>query len=623
MLQCFISHCSDDLESIVKQLDEILSNHFSKEKYSFFCSSTSSNPLLPGADVGMKLKKKLKESKCLVAIVTDNYLRSPISLTELSAKWFTCDNTSIIPLVYSSEGEKYFRQKFISNLVFLNAMDSSRSRINAELMLKCLKENGFEPIDENIFLDELTYFFRNCRQSTSTRPFIGSGDVYQNINLFCAEKGIKQLTSGVITHDVVIKQLAGKKEIFFVMTTGSSFIDTYSKEFLQNQIATGTSVYMIIPNKYSDFCRDVAVIESPENSADNFERLTLEFDSVVRKLKFVLEEAKRLVKDKNGIGHVFICAAYNLLRQTICMGKNENGECWGWMTTTMPPIRAAGNTPSIVFEGNISNAALFCNTVYRHVIKMIDVARQRNGIIDLADNPHFLSFTDDEIIDLEERQEIIKQWKEKYNRAHEYMKKRQHFDEYVLIEIAAQHPLNGDAPGEEFKARLDYGFQLFQKLRESGKKVCIYVPGSKHMYNGQVDHLSLSEAGCKYLLSLGIQKESLFGNKENIEYMGKNGVYNSCDECFVSASIFNDNCFGQLHCVCSPNQVVRKQLFYLNYRIIPFIHTVPVTGMFHNFTDELFNSIPTVLFKYPDWSVPECPIFQKSRLERMHGYKRE
>lgn len=178
MLQCFISHCSDDLESIVKQLDEILSkhNHFSKEKYSFFCSSTSSNPLLPGTNVGDELKKKLKEAKCMIAIVTDNYLRSSISLTELSAKWFSCDNTNIIPLVYSSEGEKYFKQDFISNLIYLNAMDSDRARINADLMLKCLKENDFIPNNDSKFLDELTKFFKTCKQKNSKRAFIGSGD---------------------------------------------------------------------------------------------------------------------------------------------------------------------------------------------------------------------------------------------------------------------------------------------------------------------------------------------------------------------------------------------------------------------------------------------------------------
>lgn len=619
MLQCFISHCSDDLKSIVRQLDNLLPKHFSEEKYSFFCSSTSSNPPLPGAVVGDELKKKLKESKCMIAIVTDNYLRSPISLTELSAKWFSGDNSSIIPLVYSSEGEKYFKQDFISNLVYLNTMDRDRSRINAELMLKCLKENDFIPFNESDFLDELTNFFETCKQNTPTRAFIGSGDVYQNIISFCENKGVKQLCSGAIDPKILRKNLAERKEIFIVMTTGSSFIDTYSKGFLQNEIANGTSVYMILPNKYSDFCKDVAFIESPENNIENYERLSREFDTVVSKLKFVLKEAKTKAKNNDNIGHVFICAAYNLLRQTICLGISENDECWGWLNTTMPPARTAGNTPTIVFEGNASNMDSFCYVVYQHVQQLIYVASQRNGIIDLANEPHFSSFEND--TDVREKQEVIKKWKEKFEIACKYMERRQSVDR-VLIEIAAQHPLKGELPGEEFKARLDYGYQLYQKLSKSGKNVYIYVPGSKHMFNGNIDLLTLSEAGCRYLLSLGIEKDKLFGDNENMEFMGENGVYNSCDECFVSASIFNDYSFGQLHCVCSPNQVTRKQLFYLNYRIIPFIHTVSEEKMFHNFTDELFNSVPSVLYKYPDWSIPECPIFEKSRLERMPGYRK-
>lgn len=359
MLQCFISHCSDDLESIVKQLDILLSKHFSKEKYSFFCSSTSSNPLLPGTDVGDELKKKLKESKCMVAIVTDNYLRSPISLTELSAKWFSGDNSSIIPLVYSSEGENYFKQDFISNLVYLNTMDTKRSRINAELMLKCLKENDFIPFNESDFLDELTNFFEVCKQNTSNRAFIGSGYIYQNINSFCENKGIKQLSSGVIDSKIVRKNLAKRKEIFIVMTTGSSFIDSYSKDYLQEQIANGTSVYMILPNKYSDFCKDIAFVESPENNVENYERLSREFDSVVSKLKFVLREAKTLAKNNDNMGHVFICAAYNLLRQTICLGRSENGECWGWINTTMPLLERQEIHLQLFLRGILQIGILF------------------------------------------------------------------------------------------------------------------------------------------------------------------------------------------------------------------------------------------------------------------------
>ncbi len=617
MLQCFISHCSDDLESIVMPLDNLLSKHFSKDKFRFFCSSTSSNPLMPGTNVGFELKRMINESVCMIAIVTDSYLRSPISLTELSSKWFIGNNKGIIPLVYSFEGEKYLSQDFISDIVFLKAIDPSRARFNAELMMNCLIENGFEPLNKSSFLDALIDFFKNYSQEPSKRPYIGSGEVYRNINSFCEQKGIKQISYGVVNSNVVKEKLSGRKEIILAMTTGSSFIDTYSKEFLQKQIANGTNIYMIIPNKNSDFCRDVAFIESNDNYLDNLERLTLEFVMVVRKLKFLIEEAKAIATDKTTIGHIFICAAYTLLRQTVCIGKNENGDCWGWITTTMPPSRAAGSTPTIVFEGNINySESSLGKTVYKYVSEMIEVAHKRDGMIDLETNPDFISFESDEIIDIGERKEIEKEWKEKYRIASDYMKKRKHLEKYALIEIAAQHPLNGDQPGEEFKKRLDFGFRLFQELSKAGCIVKIYVPGSKHMFKGTIDTLSLSEAGQNYLRSLGLADDCIFGDKENIEYMGTNGVYNSCDECFVSASLFKDNGFGQLHCVCAPNQALRKQLFYLNFKVIPLIHTVPNQSMFHQFTDELFDSIPTVLYRYPNWSIPECPLFHKSRSER-------
>ena len=141
------------------------------------------------------------------------------------------------------------------------------------------------------------------------------------------------------------------------------------------------------------------------------------------------------------------------------------------------------------------------------------------------------------------------------------------------------------------------------------------------MEHGIVDPVSLSEAGCTYLKALGVPEDHLYGERENSEYMGSDGVYNSCDECFVSASIFHDRGFGTLHCVCSPNQVMRKQLFYLNFQVIPVIHTVNPGAMYHQFTTELFHSIPAVVYKYPNWSDRDCPIFKKSREERMPGYR--
>ena len=51
-------------------------------------------------------------------------------------------------------------------------------------------------------------------------------------------KGIKQLGKGVLSPDIVRKCLARRKEIFIVMTTGSSFIDTYSKDFYRMKLQT-------------------------------------------------------------------------------------------------------------------------------------------------------------------------------------------------------------------------------------------------------------------------------------------------------------------------------------------------------------------------------------------------
>lgn len=619
MKQCFISHCSEDLKTIVEPLDELLSSHYSENDYQFFCSSTTRNSLDPGQEV-IDLKNKLRDSTCLIAIVTDNFLRSSICLAELSAMWFASDNHGVIPIAYSDEGKKYLREDFISNLIYLDATDASYAERNAKLLISALEKKEFYPINRESLQKSLIVFFRKSRQQMSQRPYIGSGEVYRNINSYCERNGIKQVTSGVVSDSAVKKQLSTKKDIYLVMTTGSSFIETYAKEFFQEQLAKGVNIYLVIPNRNSDFCRDLAEIESPENAQSNLNRITSEFDNVINKLKYVIQEA---ATKANVIGHVYICAAYTLLRQTICIGKDDSGQCWGWMTTTLPPIRAAGNTPTIIFEGNLNDEFFLGKAVYQHVGKMIEIAHERNGVVDLASEMDFTEFSRDTIIDQGERKEIEKRWEQRYSKAKSLMEKRKHLSNCILIEIAAQHPLVEGKPGAEFRARLDYGFHLYKDFLQEGKSVSIYVPGSVHMENGIVDSVSLSEAGCSYLLEKGVPEECLFGEKENAEYMGDDGVYNSCDECFVSSNIFIERGFGVLHCVCSPNQMMRKQLFYLQFNIIPIIHTVNCTKMYHKFTQELFHSIPAVIYKYPNWSDRDCPMFRSSREDRKPGYKSE
>lgn len=122
-----------------------------------------------------------------------------------------------------------------------------------------------------------------------------------------------------------------------------------------------------------------------------------------------------------------------------------------------------------------------------------------------------------------------------------------------------------------------------------------YIPGSRHQENGKADEVSLSTAGKNYLISQGIPAENIFADDANNEIMGERGVYNSTDECFVSCKLFEKHHFQYLHLVCSPNQMMRKMLCYINLGYFPNIHTAATNNMYHNPINEIFECIPKVL----------------------------
>ena len=107
--------------------------------------------------------------------------------------------------------------------------------------------------------------------------------------------------------------------------------------------------------------------------------------------------------------------------------------------------------------------------------------------------------------------------------------------------------------------------------------------------------MSLSEAGRNYLISKGIPQENIFADDANYEIMGEKGVYNSADECYVSCKLFEKYHFKELHLVCSPNQMMRKMLCYIDFGYFPNIHTASYEKMYHNPINEIFECIPKVL----------------------------
>ncbi len=199
------------------------------------------------------------------------------------------------------------------------------------------------------------------------------------------------------------------------------------------------------------------------------------------------------------------------------------------------------------------------------------------------------------MMDGTEWQELRNLWRSKYLRARAVMEERKD-NHHTLIEIAAQHPLDdGIHPNDEFRARLERGKQLFELYRAASDRVEVYVPGSRHVFEGRPDRTSLSEAGRSYLIDNGMPPSAIRGDDLNSQYKGAEGVYNSADECFVAASYYKDTNFGILISVCSPAQMLRKTLHYIEFGVVPLNVTVPTLSSFHDYIDELFDKIPRVL----------------------------
>ncbi|MDC0771756.1 hypothetical protein [Streptomyces sp. HD] len=207
-------------------------------------------------------------------------------------------------------------------------------------------------------------------------------------------------------------------------------------------------------------------------------------------------------------------------------------------------------------------------------------------------------------------------WDKKLEQARELMTARRS-QPRTLIEVAAQHPLvDGVHPNEEFAARLDRARELYAELTARGTSVELYVPGSRHMFHGTADKISLSRAGSDYLIASGIPAAHIRGEDLNHRYKGDDGVYNSADECFVTASHFKGGDFGTLMTVLAPGQLHRKMLHYIHFGVLPLPHTAPTLTSFHNYVHEALVELPHVLFEDPDLQAPDSTKANRLRTER-------
>lgn len=603
--EIFISHCSDDT-GIMDDLTKILDDLF-HSNVTVFNSSSEKSGVTAGEKISRGLIRNLSESELMIAIITDSYERSLKCISEISSFWYS--EKPVIPIIFNGKtGEKFIKDLFgfeVSSIV----VDQDSPSKCSEKLVKSIDSKGFPLANREKVKNIFKEFFETARQSVTKRPFIGSDITYDSILRYCDSFGIKQLKNTTLDPETLISNLDDVKQLYIISTTGANLISLLSSKYLTEALLKGIRVSVVLPNKLSDVCNDIAEIETPDQIEDNKLRLSNGFNDVMTNLQKCLNDAYNLSADSK-IGSIKVYCAFTLLRQTITLAIKNDDTIWGWMSMTLPPLRTNDGTPSMELWGKVGEQSL-ANIVYQHAKAMIRVAENRSCFHTLQPNTKTIK---DFFLEKESAREF---WQKKQDKASIAAIKRKAKNRNILIEVAAQHPLDRDKPDIEFQKRLDFGITLYNRLSSENKQVYIYVPGSVHCYDGVQDPVSLSCAGKSYLLEKGIPELNIFGEDMNEKYKGDLGVYNSADECFVASEIYKNGRFSDLYCVCSPNQMLRKQLFYLAFEVIPQFYTIPCESLAHDAIYELFEAIPDVVFKDHTWQSEDSFNANRTRLDRM------
>ena len=403
-------------------------------------------------------------------------------------------------------------------------------------------------------------------------------------------------------------------KIFY--TTGARFFGA-NEELLAKFIARGGIVQLLCSKPDSETLNDVQLIEEAFLGSPR-QLIHQEIVTCISTMKNILGSAEKFNNEYfqgQKLGKIQFGFSSSLFRSSILICESSNGaQSWGWLTITLPPYKSK-DTVSFEITGELNRKGehnILISRAIGHFNAVWDLALHRNEIFNI---------TQDFELSKPQKNDPNEYWKKKEKVAIQAMRSRTRCSD-ILIEVAAQHPLkDGQYPDVEFSARLDTAIEIYNREIAKGKNVEIYVPGSIHLdYEGIADICSLSDAGCQYLIEKGIPKEAVHGEDLNCKYDSKRfytGVYNTADECYIASQYFNENVrFSRLISVCSPNQLMRKSLFYLEYNILPMIVTVPCEKLSHNFLYELLESTPYVLYTDHDWQDEHSAEAIRTRKER-------
>jgi len=191
----------------------------------------------------------------------------------------------------------------------------------------------------------------------------------------CRSHGITKVSShGEADHHSMEENIELSKEIRFITTSGTRFLDAY-KRSISRAIAKGANVKILVPKPDSIFVRDVGESEREgERGKERQEEISQEIREVERRLVEYLNEAKRLASTSpQNVGNVSIGYYTTHLRSTIILCDDR----WAWLTITLPPLRAA---ESLSFEISQAGEDAVLNGCLRHFDRTWSIIEARNDV---------------------------------------------------------------------------------------------------------------------------------------------------------------------------------------------------------------------------------------------------
>lgn len=421
---------------------------------------------------------------------------------------------------------------------------------------------------------------------------------------------------GVLEKDKIKSILTTKTDLYIFFTTGKSFF-TSNSMLLTEYVANGGNIHFLCAKPNSAFLNDVQKIEECAGYGSR-ESIHAELNIVIVELKEILNRAQN-INPECDTGTIEIGFCETLFRSSFFIAVDGSNQATGLFTITLPPAKSKETISLVINSDNSGGTNNLAKRALTHFEYVWRIAKEENSIYSISDKLYIYALDSK---DIDKRY-----WQEKEVLANKNAKKRKR-NKGILIEVAAQHPLkDGELPDEEFAARLNVAYEFYVREAKAGKNVEIFVPGDLHLdFDGVPDDVSLSYAGVEYLINKGVPAEALHGEDYNRKFESDKfhkGVYNTADECYIAAKRFEEgiNEFKELYCVCSPNQVMRKMLFYLEFGIYPKIVTVPTEKMYHNFVNEMFEAVPYIVHDDHNYQGTDSSEAVRTRKERMPGYK--